>query len=543
MKGLMQDWPLLTHKVVEHAARNHGHREIVTYTVEGGVHRTNYAQVEERARKLAQALKRLGVGHGDRVASLAWNTWRHLELWYGVSGMGAVMHTVNPRLFHEQLEYIFDHAGDRVVFVDLTFVPIMEAVMPTLSSAPQVVVMTDAAHMPRDAKIDGLLCYEDLIAAEDGRFEWPDLDERDACGLCYTSGTTGNPKGVLYSHRSTVLHTMACCTTDTLGIAQRDSILPVVPMFHANAWGIPYAAAMMGSRLVFNGPHHDGATLQQVIEDEQVTLSAAVPTVWLGLLDYLRNSGKRINRLHTVTIGGSAAPRHMIQAFQDEYGVRVNHAWGMTELSPLGTVGTMTAETAEWDKAAQLDLQCKQGRAIFGVELKIEDENGEQKPRDGRSQGHLKVRGPWVVQTYYNYDGPPILDNGGWFDTGDVSTLDDRGYMQITDRSKDVIKSGGEWISSIDLENLAAGHPAVLEAAVIALPHPKWDERPLLVLVPRDGAAVAPDEVRAFMGEHVAKWQLPDDIVFVDELPHSATGKIQKTALRERFKDHVLPTV
>ena len=540
MQGLMQDWPLLCHRIVTHAARNHGDREIVTYKVEGGVHRTNYAEVEARSRQLAEALTRLGVRRGDRVASLAWNSWRHLELWYGAAGMGAVMHTVNPRLFPEQLTYIINHAADRVLAFDITFLPLVEKLAPTLETVEHFVVLTDAEHRP-DSSLH-LLTYEEWIGAEDGRFDWPELDENDACGLCYTSGTTGNPKGVLYSNRSTVLHSMVCCTTDTLGISQRDSILPVVPMFHANAWGIPYAGALMGARMVFNGPHHDGETIQKIIDDEQVTLSAAVPTIWLGLLDYLRKSGKRLDSLRSVTIGGSAAPRFMIQAFQDEYQVHVNHAWGMTELSPLGTVGSHTAETLGWDKEAQLDLQCKQGRAIFGVEMKIQDDRGVDKPRDGESQGHLKVRGPWVARTYFNYDGAPIIDNDGWFDTGDVSTIDPRGFMQITDRSKDVIKSGGEWISSIDLENAAAGHPDVAEAAVIGLPHPKWDERPLLIIVPQGGTALTVDAVQEYLRGQVAKWWLPDDIVFVDSIPHSATGKILKTALRDQFRDHKLST-
>ncbi|MGF1606292.1 MAG: 3-(methylthio)propionyl-CoA ligase [Rhodothalassiaceae bacterium] len=540
MMGLMQEWPLLISKLIEYAERYHGGREIVTYGVEGGTHRTDYETLARRSRQLAEALTRLGVQPGDRVGTLAWNTWRHMELWFGVAGMGAVSHTINPRLFPEQIAYINQHAEDKVLCFDTSFVPLVEALAEHLAPVQSLVVLCSKEDMP-DSRLD-LISYEELIAQEPGTFAWPSLDENWAAGLCYTSGTTGNPKGVLYSNRSTVLHAMASCMTDTIGLSNKDSVLPVVPMFHANAWGIPYGAALVGARLVFNGPHHDGETIQRIIETEQVTKSAAVPTIWLGLLDHLRRSGKRLDSLKDVTIGGSAAPRAMIEAFQKEYGVEVNHAWGMTELSPLGTLGTLSDRAAALSPSEQLDMKCKQGRGIFGVELKIVDAQGREQPRDGDAFGHLLVRGPWTVREYFRHEGGDILDQDGWFDTGDVATLDPLGYMQITDRSKDVIKSGGEWISSIDLENLAVGHPDIAEAAVIGIPHPKWDERPLLIVVPQDGAQIDKAQILSYLSEHIAKWQLPDDIVTVTEIPHTATGKIQKTALRDQFREYRLPT-
>jgi len=541
MQGLMQDWPLLQWRLLDHAARFHGRTGIVSYSVEGEVRRSDYAGLELRARKLAQALARLSVGPGDRVATLAWNSDRHLETWFGAGGMGAVAHTVNPRLFPEQIVYILNHAADRVLCFDLTFLPLVESIRDRLESVEHFVLMTDRAHMPGDASLSPLQCYEDMIAAADGDWAWPMLDENAAVGLCYTSGTTGEPKGVLYSHRSTVLHTMATAATDTLGVSARDTVSPVVPMFHANAWGVPYLAAMTGARLVFNGPHHDAETLWRILDGEQVSVTAAVPTIWLALLDYLRKTGKKLPWLDAVTIGGSAAPRSMIAAFEDEYGVKVCHAWGMTELSPLGSVGTHTRATAALDREGQLDVKAKQGRAVFGVELRTVNSDGHVLPHDGKSSGHLQARGPWTAAAYFGRD-EDILTADGWFDTGDVAHIDDHGFMQITDRSKDVIKSGGEWISSIDLENAAVGHPDVLEAAVIGLPHPKWDERPLLVIVPEDGVEVTRDEMLDYLKDKVAKWWLPDDVVTVSEIPHSATGKILKTALREQFRDYMLPT-
>lgn len=540
MLGLMQDRPLLQSQLVVHAARFHGRREVVSWSVEGPVHRTDWATVELRSRKLAQAMARLGVGFGDRVATLAWNSWRHLEIWFAVSGMGAVAHTVNPRLFREQIVYILNHAQGRVLFVDLTFVPLLEALAGELEHLRHVVIMTDRAHMP-ETGLPGVRCHEELVEAEDGDFVWPEFDERTASGLCYTSGTTGQPKGVLYSHRSTVIHTFATALVDTLGIGARDAVLPVVPMFHANGWGIPWLAAMTGAKLVFNGRHHDPETICEMFESEQVTISAGVPTVWLGLLNHLRATGKRLATLRRVTIGGSAAPRSMIEEFEKVHGVQVAHLWGMTELNPLGTVGTPTAETAALDEAAQLDIKCKQGRAVFGVEMRIVDEDGAILPHDGKSFGHLMVRGPWTAAKYFRHD-EEILDKDGFFDTGDVATLDRYGYMQITDRSKDVIKSGGEWISSIDLENIAVGHPDVREAAVIGVSHPKWDERPLLVIVTEPGKVVSRAAMLDWLSDKVARWWLPDDVVTVAEIPHTATGKILKSALREQFRDYRLPT-
>ena len=541
MLGSMQDWPLLVWKLIDHAAISYPAREIVTQTVEGPLHRTNWRELHGRAKRVAQALSALGMRQGDRIATLAWNTHRHVECWYGISGMGAVAHTINPRLFQDQIAYIANHAEDRVLFFDLSFVKLVEELAPRLTTVEHYVVMTDRAHMPSGSNLD-LVCYEDLIAKQDGDFEWAHVDERAPAGLCYTSGTTGNPKGVLYSHRSNVLHTFAACQIDALGMSSRTVVLPVVPMYHANAWGIPYAAAATGAKIVMGGPNFDAETLHRLIVDEEVTLTAAVPTVWLGMLQHLRDTGKTLGRLDRVVIGGSAAPRAMIEAFERDYGVTVAHAWGMTEMSPLGSVGMLCADGAAESHERQLDLKCKQGRALFGVEMAIKDDEGRDLPRDGKAFGHLMVRGPWIVDRYFKGDGGTVVDGEGWFDTGDVATIDERGYMQITDRSKDVIKSGGEWISSIELENAAVGHPGVLEAAVIGLPHPKWDERPLLIIVRKPGASTTKDDVLAYLDGKIAKWWMPDDVVFVDAIPHTATGKIQKTALRDQFKDHPLPT-
>jgi fatty-acyl-CoA synthase len=541
MLGSMQDWPLLVWKLIDHAAISYPAREIVTQTVEGPLHRTNWRELHGRAKRVAQALSALGMRQGDRIATLAWNTHRHVECWYGISGMGAVAHTINPRLFQDQIAYIANHAEDRVLFFDLSFVKLVEELAPRLTTVEHYVVMTDRAHMPSGSNLD-LVCYEDLVAKQDGDFEWAHVDERAPAGLCYTSGTTGNPKGVLYSHRSNVLHTFAACQIDALGMSSRTVVLPVVPMYHANAWGIPYAAAATGAKIVMGGPNFDAETLHRLIVDEGVTLTAAVPTVWLGMLQHLRDTGKTLGRLDRVVIGGSAAPRAMIEAFERDYGVTVAHAWGMTEMSPLGSVGMLCADGAVESHERQLDLKCKQGRALFGVEMAIKDDEGRDLPRDGKAFGHLMVRGPWIVDRYFKGDGGTVVDGEGWFDTGDVATIDERGYMQITDRSKDVIKSGGEWISSIELENAAVGHPGVLEAAVIGLPHPKWDERPLLIIVRKPGASTTKDDVLAYLDGKIAKWWMPDDVVFVDAIPHTATGKIQKTALRDQFKDHPLPT-
>ncbi|MFA5120322.1 3-(methylthio)propionyl-CoA ligase [Zavarzinia sp.] len=540
MLGLMQDRQLLISSFIKFAALYHKDREIVTRTVEGPIHRYTYADCERRSRQLANVLKSFGLGFGDTVGTLAWNTYRHLELWYGISGSGMVCHTINPRLFPEQIAYIVNHADDKALFLDLTFVPLVEKLAAKLPSIRHFVIMTDRAHMPTTT-IPNALCYEDLVEAASADFEWPEFDENTASSLCYTSGTTGNPKGVLYSHRSTALHSMVANNADALGMRSADAVLPVVPMFHANAWSMPYGAPMAGAKIVMPGAALDGASVYELLETEGVTMTAAVPTVWLMLLQYLEREGKTLSTLKRVVIGGSAAPRSMIETFETKYGVSVCHAWGMTEMSPLGTLGTLKAGMDQWPLEKRMDLQCKQGRAVFCVEMKITDDDGKELPRDGKAFGHLKVRGPWIAGAYLKGEGGVILDDDGYFDTGDVATLDEEGFMQITDRAKDVIKSGGEWISSIDLENAAVGHPAVAEAAVIGVVHPKWDERPLLIVVRKPGKDVSREELLAFLNGKIAKWWMPDDIVFVDELPHTATGKLLKTKLREDFKDYKLP--
>lgn len=541
MQGLMQDWPLRVTTIIDHAARFHGDREIVTRSIEGPITRTTYKDVHLRARKVAQALGRLGIREGDIVATMAWNTARHLEAWYGIMGMGAVCHTLNPRLFAEQLIYIINHAEDKVIFLDLTFVPILEGIADKLPKVKAYVVMTDQAHMP-ETSLPNALCFEDVVNAEDGEFKWAEVDENAACGLCYTSGTTGNPKGVLYSHRSNVLHSMAANMGDALGMKSVDSMLPVVPMFHANAWGIAFAAPAVGAKLVMPGANMDGESIYELLDKEKVTVTAAVPTVWLMLLQYLEKTGSKLPVLERVVIGGSAAPRSMIEIFEEKYGVNVFHAWGMTEMSPMGTLGALKAGMADLPLEKQIDVKAKQGRAIYTVEMKITDDNGKELPSDGKAFGNLKVRGPAVAGAYLKGEGGDILDEDGWFDTGDVATIDPQGYMQITDRAKDVIKSGGEWISSIEIENVAVGHPKVSEAAVIGIAHPKWDERPLLIVVPKEGEKPGKDEILRYMEGKIVKWWMPDDVVFVDEIPHTATGKIQKLTLRERFKDYKLPT-
>lgn len=541
MLGKMQDWPLLIWRLIDHAATAHGRREIVTQTVEGIRHRYTWKDVRHRSKQLAQALSSLGVQTGDRVGTLAWNTHRHLEAWFGISGMGAVAHTLNPRLFPEQLVYIINHAEDTVLMLDLSFVPLVEKLVPHLNTVKHFIILTDREHMP-DTSLPGALCYEELIAAEDGAFDWVSVAETDPAGLCYTSGTTGNPKGVLYSHRSTVMHALLISLGDTMGLTSTGVTLPVVPMFHANAWGVPYSAAIVGAKLVLNGPHFDPSMLQKLITEEGVTSTAAVPTVWLAMLQHLEKTGTTLEPLDRVVIGGAAAPRAMIEAFENRYGVTVCHAWGMTEMSPVGSIGTLTAEAVALPRERQIDLKTKQGRAMFGVDLKITDDEGRKLPRDGKSAGHLKVRGPAVVEHYFKGEGGYILDEEGYFDTGDVATIDEMGFIQITDRAKDVIKSGGEWISSIDLENTAVGHPAVAEAAVIGVPHPKWDERPLLIIVRKPGMTVTKEELLDFFQDKVVKWWLPDDVVFVDEIPHTATGKISKLELRRQFKDYKLPS-
>ena len=543
MRGLMMDMPLLISELIRHADRHHGTTEIVSRTIEGGsqgpLHRYNYREAHARARRLANALKRLGVAMHERVATLAWNGYRHFEIYYAAAGSGAVIHTINPRLFPEQIAYIANHAEDKVVFFDLTFAPLMEKLAPQLRSVRHFVAMTDRAHMPKTAPsggIPGLLCYEDLIAAETPDFDWPSFDERTAACLCYTSGTTGNPKGALYSHRSTILHAYGAALPDSFGLAARDVVLPVVPMFHVNAWGLPYSAALTGAKLVFPGAQLDGKSVYDLFEAEGVTISAGVPTVWLGVLNYMKENRLRFSTLNRTLIGGSACPPAMLRTLQRDYGVEVRHGWGMTEMSPLGTVCRLKAGHAALGDEQKFALQDKQGFAIFGVDMRIVDENGAELPRDGKAFGDLQVRGPWVIREYFKGEGgDPLRD--GWFPTGDVATLDPEGYMQITDRSKDVIKSGGEWISSIDLENIAIAHPAIAEAAVIGVRHPKWDERPIVVAVKRPGQEVSRDELLGFYEGKIAKWWMPDDVVFVAELPHTATGKLSKLTLRQQFKD------
>ena len=535
MIGAMQDWPLTVPKLIDHAALNHPRREVVSLAVEGGKHRTSWREVRDRARRLAAALTSFGIVPGDRIATLAWNTYRHVECLYGIAGMGGVAHTINPRLFDDQIVFIANHAEDRILLFDLTFLALVERIAPRLTTIERFVVLTDRGHMP-ESTLD-LDCYEEIIAAADPDFAWVALDEHAPAGLCYTSGTTGNPKGVLYSHRSTVLHAIAACSVDAFAIGARTVVLPVSPIYHASAWSIPYAAAAAGAKLVLAGAHFDGPTLQRLIVAEDVDFSLAVPTIWLAVLQHLEATGAGLGKLARLAIGGSAVPRSMIEAFA-AHGVDVSHLWGMTEMSPVGSIGAPTPEVAAMPEDAITTAKTKQGRSMFGVEMKIVDAAGAEAPRDGTSFGQLLVRGPWIVARYFRGDGGDVLDADGWFDTGDVATIDALGYMAIVDRSKDVIKSGGEWISSIDLENAAVGCPGVLEAAVIGIPHPRWDERPLLIVVGKPGAIVSKAEVLAYLTGKIAKWWMPDDVVFVDELPHTATGKLLKTALRERFRDH-----
>jgi fatty-acyl-CoA synthase len=544
MRGMMMDRPLLISSLIEYAARYHRHSEIVSRTVEGGLHRYGWAECEARAMRAAKALQRLGIRLGDRVGTIAWNTYRHLELYFGISGIGAVCHTINPRLFPDQIRYIVNHAEDRILFVDATFLPLVEKMAPLFEPVRHVVVMTDRAHMP-PTSLASVLCYEELIEAETSDLVWPEFDEHTAGSLCYTSGTTGNPKGSLYSHRSTVLHSFHCCMADFAAHNSGERMCPVVPMFHANAWGIPYSAAMCGMSLVMPGPALDGASLYELFETERVTAAAGVPTIWLGLLKHASEKGTRFNHLKRTLIGGSAVPLAMIQAFEDKYGVDVLQGWGMTEMSPIGTIGTLLPSQRGLSKEERHAIKLKQGRAIYGVDLKIVGPDGSEQPHDGVTRGELLVRGPWIVSGYYNDQkaSEAALDHDGWFRTGDVVTIDADGFVQIVDRAKDVIKSGGEWISSIDVENAAMGHEDVAEAAVIGLPHPKWGERPLIVIVPKEGRSPSKESILAYLGLHLAKWQLPDDVAFVREIPHTATGKILKTKLRELYQAHKLPEV
>ncbi|MCS0598555.1 3-(methylthio)propionyl-CoA ligase [Massilia agri] len=541
MMGQMMDQPLLVSSIIQFAARHYGGSEIVSRRVEGDIHRTTYRDCELRARRMAGALEKLGVRMGDRVATLAWNGYRHMELYYAVSGSGAVLHTINPRLHPEQIAYIINHAEGQYLFFDMTFLPAIEAMARHCKTIKGYVAMCDRAHMPQETGIPTLLCYEDLIAASSSDYAWPEFDERSAAALCYTSGTTGNPKGALYSHRSTVLHAYASSMPNALNVSSSDVVLPVVPMFHVNAWGLPYSVPLSGAKMVFPGPALDGKSLYELFESEGVTFSAGVPTVWLGLINYMMQNELRFSTFRRTVIGGSACPPAMMDTLIDRFGVEVVHAWGMTEMSPLGTACTLMAKHRALPPDEQRAVLRKQGHAIYGVDMKIVDDDGSELPWDGATYGHLLVKGPWVVSGYFRGEGGEVLQDG-WFPTGDVATIDADGYLTITDRSKDVIKSGGEWIGSIDLENIAMAHPAVLQAACIGVQHPKWAERPLLVVVRRPGADLSREELLAFFEGKVAKWWIPDDVVFADALPVGGTGKIQKNKLRDAYQDHRLPT-
>ncbi len=538
MLGQMMDLPLLLSNQIEFAAKFHPSVECVTRTVEGPIHRSNYGEIHRRSKKLANALAALGVKAGDRVATVAWNTHRHLELYFAVSGMGAILHTINPRLPPDQLKYVVGHAEDTALFFDTTFTKLAQLLAASGSSIKSYVAMTDDAHRPAD--FEAAQAYESLIADASEDFAWPQLDENTASSLCYTSGTTAEPKGVLYSHRSTVLHSYAVCMADTLAISAKSVTLPIVPMFHVNAWGVPYAAVMSGSKLVFPGPGMDGNSLIELIETEKVTSLLGVPTVWMGLLAAARAAGKRFDTVDTVTIGGSAVPPSMIEAFEKEHGARVIHAWGMTETSPLGTANVLLPKHADLSEAERRQIEIKQGRPIFGVDLRIVDDAGKVLAHDGETSGHLQIKGPWVASSYFKREADANHVDG-WFYTGDIATIDADGYMHITDRSKDVIKSGGEWVSSIGVENAAMRHPKVAQAAVIGVPHPKWQERPLLIVVKAPDQEVTKEELLEFLGEHLTKWWLPNAVEFVDALPLGATGKVLKRKLREQYADYVLP--
>ena len=541
MLGLMQNQPLLQSSLIEFAAANHGDTEIVSRRVEGDIHRYTWADAARRARQLAHALDGLGLTTDARVGTLAWNGYRHLELYYGVSGTGRIIHTINPRLHPEQMAWIVNHAEDEALCFDMSFLPLVQQIHTHCPTVKHWIALCDADRLPADSGIPGLLSYEALIANQNAHYDWPQLDENTASGLCYTSGTTGNPKGALYSHRSNILHAYAAVMPDSMSLSSRDAVMPVVPMFHVNAWGTPFSMAMTGCKVVFPGPQLDGKSLYELMEAEQVTFSAGVPTIWQMLLMHVQSKGLRFSSLKRTVIGGSACPPAMIDAFA-ELGVRVIHAWGMTELSPLGALSTLKLKNESLPAEEKRRLLAKQGRPIFGVDLKIIDENGEDLPHDGTTYGNLMARGNWVIERYFKFDKSAVID-GGWFHTGDVATIDPDAFMQITDRSKDVIKSGGEWISSIDVENIAMGHPAVAMAACIGMPHPKWDERPIVVVALKPDAQLSREELLAFFEGKLAKWQIPDDVVFVDAIPLGATGKMLKTRVRQMLGDYKLPTL
>ena len=538
MLGNMMNGQLLISGLIEYAETYHSNQEIVSRTVEGSIHKYTFLDAAKRSRQLANALDRLGLKYGDTVGTLAWNTFRHFELYFGVSGIGCVVNTVNPRLFPEQLTYIINHAENKYLFIDLSFVELVESISDSLEGIKGVIILTDKEHMPQTS-LQNVFCYEELIIDESDEYKWPDFDENTASSLCYTSGTTGNPKGVLYSHRSTILHAWIVSAGNVGKISSSTVILPVVPMFHVNAWGIPYAAAMFGAKLVLPGPAMDGASIFELIEQEKPDLLMGVPTVWLGLLQYLRESNQTLDSVTTALVGGSAAPRAMIQEFEERHNVFLMHGWGMTEMSPLGTATSRTAEMDDMDLERRYDLQEKQGKAFYGLQMIIADDEGNELPKDGVAFGRLLVKGPTIVERYFKSE-ETALDKNGWLDTGDVAKIHPEGYMEIVDRSKDVIKSGGEWISSIDLENAAVGHPAVAEACVIGVLHKKWDERPLLLIVKEKEQELSKDEILAFLQDKVAKWWLPDDVIFVGELPHTATGKLLKTNLREEYKSYLV---
>jgi acyl-CoA synthetase (AMP-forming)/AMP-acid ligase II len=541
LMGQMMSQPLLISSIIDYAAKHYGTSEIVSRRIEGDLHRYTYRDCRQRACQLANALHSMGVKIGDRVATLAWNGYRHMEAYYAVSGSGAVLHTINPRLHPEQIAYIANHAEDQVLLFDLTFLPLIEAVAAHCKTVKAWVLMCDADRMPKETKIPNLVCYEDVVASASSAYEWPLFDENSAATLCYTSGTTGNPKGALFSHRSTVLHAYASAMPNALNVSATDTVLPVVPMFHVNAWGLPYSVLLSGAKMVFPGAALDGKSLYELFEAEGVTFSAGVPTVWLGLVNHVLQNNLKFSTFRRTVIGGSACPPAMMDTLIDKLGVEVIHAWGMTEMSPLGTAGGLQAKHLALSKDEQRKILQKQGHAVYGVDMKIVDDDGVELPWDGKVYGHLYVKGPWIISSYFKNEGGDVLQDG-WFPTGDVATIDADGYMQITDRSKDVIKSGGEWIGTIDLENIAMAHPAVLQAACIGIVHPKWDERPMLVVVKRPGENVSREDLLQFYEGKIAKWWMPDDVVFVDALPLGATGKIQKNKLREQYKDYKLPT-
>lgn len=538
MLSNMMNTPLLVSSIIEHALNNHPDTEIISRRCEGDIHRYTLAESASRAKQLANALTKHGISPTENIATLAWNNYRHYELYFGVAGMGAVLHTINPRLFPEQLVYIINHAQDKWLFVDLTFVPLLEAIKDQITCVEKFIILADENNMP-ETSLPNVLCYESLIQEESNRFEWPSFDENQGAYLCYTSGTTGHPKGVMYSHRSTVLHSMASISADALGINGQSCILPVVPMFHVNAWGTPFSCAMVGAKMVFPGPGMDGASIWELVDAEKPDLLLGVPTVWLMLLNHMTDIGKKLDSVKNVVVGGSAAPLSMIQRFQEEHDAFLIHAWGMTEMSPIGTVNSLTKAMVDMPLEQRYQLQLKQGRPVFGVEMKIVNEKNESLPHDGIEFGHLLVRGPWITGSYYlNDDYSNFID--GWFDTGDVATIDRDNYLCLVDRAKDVIKSGGEWISSIDLENAAIGHPDLIECCVIGVPHEKWDERPILLAIKKHNSLVDADTIQEFLTDKVAKWWLPDAVIFVEELPHTATGKLLKINLRQEYRDYLI---